>query len=175
MYHGHVGGDVYAAVFSGGGKAENMVVLVDGAAHGAEAVVAVGHGVGHGKRREARGLGGLDDAYICNIVGYEAVEFEPQHPAVPAAVVPHDPIGHGLFPARGVRRRLDRPAARINYPAAVKLYHCSTPRINANYTVLWHTRQKNSSCLQNNLYNIAESSSFNHLKPDICKHFCNFH
>ena len=54
---GLVGGDVDAAVLLGGGQAEDVVVLVDGAAHGAEAVVTVGQHIGHGELLQAAGPG----------------------------------------------------------------------------------------------------------------------
>ena len=58
-----------AAVLAGRGQAEKVVVLVDGAAHGAEAVMAVGQGVGHGEALEAAGPRRLDDAHIGDVMG----------------------------------------------------------------------------------------------------------
>ena len=64
-----------------------MVVLVDGAAHGAEGVVAVGHGVRDGELLQPAGLGGLDDADKGNVMGNERVELEAQFFRVRALVV----------------------------------------------------------------------------------------
>ena len=71
---GLVGGDEFAAVFLGGGQAEHVVVLVDGAAHGAQGVVAVGEHIGQRKFGHARGPGGLDDAHVGDVVGGHGVE-----------------------------------------------------------------------------------------------------
>ena len=73
-----VGGHVDAAVFFRGGQAEHMVVLVDGAANGAKAVVAIGHGIGQGEAFHAAGPGALDDAHIGDIVGDQLIEPDPQ-------------------------------------------------------------------------------------------------
>ena len=64
--------------FFRGGKAEHMVVLVDGAANGAKAVVAIGHGIGQGEAFHAAGPGALDDAHIGDIVGDQLIEPDPQ-------------------------------------------------------------------------------------------------
>ena len=71
-------GHVDAAVFFRGGQAEHMVVLVDGAANGAKAVVAIGHGIGQGEAFHAAGPGALDDAHIGDIVGDQLIEPDPQ-------------------------------------------------------------------------------------------------
>ena len=82
-----------------------MVVLVDGAAHGAQAVVAVGHGVGDGELLQARGLGGLDDAHEGDVVGDQGVKFQPELVRVGALVVGAEHgIGNGLFPRLPGRR-----------------------------------------------------------------------
>ena len=80
-----------------------MVVLVDGAAHGAQTIVAVGQHIRYGKLRHTAGLGGLDDAHIGDVVGDQAVEGQVQQ-AVPrrSVVAAEDPVGHGLFAARRV-------------------------------------------------------------------------
>ena len=72
-----VGGHVDAAVFFGGGQAEHVVVLIDGAAHGAQAVVAVGQGVGHGETLEPGGPGLLDNAHVGDVVGDKGVKADP--------------------------------------------------------------------------------------------------
>ena len=79
---GQVRGNVVAAVFLGSGEAEEVVVLVDGAADGAEAVVAVGEGVGNREFLKTAGSGGLDDAHEGDVVGGESVKGDVQE-AVP--------------------------------------------------------------------------------------------
>ena len=101
MDHRLIGGDIVAAVLDGGGQAEYMVVLVDGAAHGAQAIVAVGQHIGYGELRHAAGLGGLDHAHIGNVVGDEAVKCQVQQAVPPRGIVAaEDLVGHGLFPRR---------------------------------------------------------------------------
>ena len=70
-----VGGDVDTSVFFGGGQTEHVVVLVDGTAHGAEAVVAVCHGVGNGKFLESAGTGSLDDTHVGDIVTHKSIKL----------------------------------------------------------------------------------------------------
>jgi hypothetical protein len=102
-----------------------VVVLVDGAAHGAEAVVAVGEHVGHGEARHAAGPGRLDDAHIGDVVGDEAVEFDAQLVLRAAGVVgAEDGIGDGVLPARHVGvRGGNGPSAAPDHRAVVKLEH----------------------------------------------------
>ena len=105
-----VGGNVDAAVFFRGGETEDMVILVDGAAHGTEAVVAVGQGVGNGKFPQAGGPGLLDDAHVGDIVGNHGVEADAQILRVRGdAVGLENGPGHGLLPA--LRRRDGRCGA----------------------------------------------------------------
>ena len=97
-----VGGDKVAPVLDGGGQAEDVVVLVDGAAHGAQAVVAVGHHIGDGELGQAAGLGGLDDAHIGDVVGDEAVKLQVKLAGLLLLVVAaEDLVGHGLLPVGG--------------------------------------------------------------------------
>ena len=63
-----VGGNVNAAVFLCRGQAEDVVVLVDRAADGAKAVVAVRQRVGEWELLHAGGPRLLDDADIGDIV-----------------------------------------------------------------------------------------------------------
>ena len=96
---GQVRGNVVAAVLLGSGEAEEVVVLVDGATDGAEAVVAVGEGVGNGEFLQAAGSGGLDDAYEGDVVGGESVKGDVQE-AVPVgsfAVGPENAGGQGVL------------------------------------------------------------------------------
>ena len=98
--HALVGGDVDAAVLLGGGQAEHMVVLVDGAAHGAQAVVTVGQGIGNGEFLHAGGPGLLDDAHIGDVVGHHGVKPDAQLHGIRGLVVGlQDLPGHG--PAAG--------------------------------------------------------------------------
>ena len=77
-----------------------MVVLVDGAAHRAQAVVAVGHGIGDGELRKAGGLGGLDDAHEGDVVGNQSVELQTHFRAITALVVgAQDRVGNGFLPS----------------------------------------------------------------------------
>ena len=78
MDDGHVRRYEDAAVFLRGGEAEKVVVFVDGAAHGAEAVMAVGEGVGHGKAFKTAGPGRLDDAHIGDVMGGQSIEAQAQ-------------------------------------------------------------------------------------------------
>ncbi len=95
-----VGGDIDAAVFPGGGEPEDMVVLVDGAPHGAEGVVAVGQGVGNGKFPHTGGSGLLDDAHVGDVVAGHGVEADPEFFGVPGdAVSLENAPGQGPFPA----------------------------------------------------------------------------
>ena len=105
---GLVGRDVDSAVFLRRREAEGVVILVDGAAHGAQAIVAVGHGVWNGELLKAGGLGGLDDAHEGDVVGDESVKLQPELLRVGALVVgAEDGIGDGLLP--GARRGRVRP------------------------------------------------------------------
>ena len=95
MDDGLVGGDVDAAVFFRGGEAEDVVVLVDGAAHGAQAVVAVGEHVGHGEFLHAGGARRLDNADIGDVVAGQAVKAHAQVLHVAALVMSlEDAVGH---------------------------------------------------------------------------------
>ncbi len=73
--HGLVGGNKLAAVFLGGRQTEHMVVLVDGAAHCAQAVMTVGEHIGQRKLLEATGTGRLDNSHIGDVVGGHGIEL----------------------------------------------------------------------------------------------------
>ena len=95
-----VGGDELAAVLFGGRQAEHVVVLIDGAAHGAQGVVAVGEHIGQGEFFHAGGPGGLDDAHIGDIMGGHGVEADGQAVRAIRGIVGHkDGVGHGALPA----------------------------------------------------------------------------
>ena len=94
--HALVGGDELAAVLLGGGQAEDVIVLVDGTAHGAQRIVTVGQHIGHREFRHAGGTGRLDDAHIGNVVGGHGVKSDRQLFHAPRRVVlGQDGIGHG--------------------------------------------------------------------------------
>ena len=74
----HIRRDIDAAVLVRGRQGKLVVVLVDGAADSAEAVVAVRHDIGQRKFLHAGGAGRLDDADIGNVVAGHRVEFHAQ-------------------------------------------------------------------------------------------------
>ena len=93
---GDVRRDKDAAVLLCGGQAKDMIVLVDGTAHGAQGVVAVGEHVGYGELGHSRGLGRLDHAHIGDVMAGERIEAQAQATHVSARVVlSKDPIGDG--------------------------------------------------------------------------------
>ena len=87
MNDGLVCGHKLAAVFFGGGQAKYMVVLVDGAAHSAQAVVTVGEDIGQGESAHTGGAGRLNNAHICNVVRRHGVKGNFKSIAVSAGVV----------------------------------------------------------------------------------------
>jgi CBS domain-containing protein len=95
---GHVRRNIDAAVFVGGGQGKLVVVLVDGAADSAEAVVAVRHDVGQRELRHAGRAGRLDDADIGDVVAGHRVELQLQLVRITALVVGlQDTVGHSAF------------------------------------------------------------------------------
>ena len=91
-----MGGDEDSAVFLGGGQAEHVVVLVDGAAHGAQGVVAVGEHIGERELLQPGGPGRLDDAHVGDVVRGHGVEAQLQIIHISAGVVAgQDAVGHG--------------------------------------------------------------------------------
>ena len=94
----HVGRNVDAAVFMSGGQGEFVVILVDGAADSAEAVVAVGQDVGQRELLHAGSAGRLDDADIGDVVAGHRVELQLQLVRITALVVGlQDTVGHSAF------------------------------------------------------------------------------
>ena len=92
-----MGRDKLAAVLLGSGQAEHVVVLVDGAAHCAQAVMTVRQHIGQRKFLQAAGPGRLDDADVSNIMGCHGVELHFQVLHIAAEIVcGHNAIGHGL-------------------------------------------------------------------------------
>ena len=96
----HVGGNVDAAVLVGRGQGKHVIVFVNGAAYGAQRVVAVGQDVGHGKFFHAGSTGSLDNAHVGDVVAGQAVELHLQVLHVAAGVVGlQNAVGHGAFAA----------------------------------------------------------------------------
>ena len=95
---GHVGGHIDAAVLMGRAEGEHVVVLVDGAAHGAQAVVAVSQHIGHGEFLHAGCPGRLDDAHVGDIVAGQAVKAHLQAIHIAALVMGlQDAVGDGAL------------------------------------------------------------------------------
>ncbi len=100
MDDGDVGRDEDAAVFPGGAEREGMVILIDGPAHRAQAVVAVGHHVWNRKLPHPAGPRRLDDANIGDVMRREAVKGDPQRLRVPAPAVGTEHVpGDAAFPS----------------------------------------------------------------------------
>ena len=107
---GQVGGHIDAAVLLRRGKREFVVVLVDRAADGAQAVVAIGEHIGHREGGHAARTGGLDDAHIGDVVRGQAVKAQAQVRHVAALVVRRqNAIGHRALARRRFVRGLSRP------------------------------------------------------------------
>ena len=73
---GDVGRYVYATVLLGRREPEEVIVVVDRAAHGAQRVMAAGEHVGQGKAFHTRRARGLDDANVGDVVACHRVEFD---------------------------------------------------------------------------------------------------
>ena len=84
---GDMRGDENAAVLLGRGKAKDVVVLVDGAAHGAQRVVAVSEHVGQRELLHARGARRLDDADKGDVMARHGVEANLERLGVAGRVV----------------------------------------------------------------------------------------
>ena len=75
-----------------------MVVLIDGASHGTETVVTVGHHIGHRKFRKPAGLCRLDYTHIGYVMGDKAVKAYVHDLSLRSSVMGHeDLIGHGFL------------------------------------------------------------------------------
>ena len=95
--HCHMCGYKFAAVFLCGRQTEYMIVFVDGAAYGTEAVMTVGENIRKRKFRQAAGPGSLDDADIGDIVGRHCVKFDFQPVHISAEIVGgENAVGHGF-------------------------------------------------------------------------------
>ena len=106
---GDVRRDEDAAVLLGRGKAKDVVVLVDGAAHGAQRVMAVGEHVGQRELLHARGARRLDDADKGDVVARHGVEANLECLGISGRIVClEDRIRDGA--ALGIRGRLRNTA-----------------------------------------------------------------
>ena len=113
----HVGRHINAAVFFRRRKAEGVVVLIDGAAHRAQAVVAIGERIGQREFRQPTGARGLDDAAIGDVVRNQRVKANARVFRVAArAVRAQNPIGHRTAARAGVfcRRGNGRAVYKMN-------------------------------------------------------------
>ncbi len=78
MDYRDMGRYINTAVLLCGGQAEQMVVFIDGAAYGAQRVMAVGQYIGKGEFRQTACPGCLDDAHIRNIMRCQRIKFDLQ-------------------------------------------------------------------------------------------------
>ena len=140
MDDGHVRRHIDAAVLVRGGEGKHVIVLVDGAADGAQAVVAVGQHIRHREFLHAGGARCLNDADIGNVVAGQAVKAHAQILHVAALVVClENAIGNralfGFFLCDGSaafaweRRRVSHDFTAVDevYAAVVELYHGKIP------------------------------------------------
>ena len=79
--------DKDAAILLGRGEAKDVVVLVDGAAHGAQRVMAVGEHVGQRELLHTRGTCRLDDADKGDVVARHGVEANLERLGVAGRIV----------------------------------------------------------------------------------------
>ena len=115
MDHRNMRGNEDAAVLLRGRKAEDVVVLVDGAAHGAQRVVAVGEHVGQGEFRHARCARGLDDADERDVVAGHRVEADLQRTRIARGVVRLQNRVCNRLPPRLVGRLRDAAHRRFRF------------------------------------------------------------
>jgi hypothetical protein len=76
-----------AAVFFHIPQTENMVILIDGAAHCTQRVMAVRQYIGNRKPLDAAGSGRLKDIHIIIVRRYQSVKFQLQPLHIPAVVM----------------------------------------------------------------------------------------
>ena len=119
------------SVFFGGGKAEHMVVLVDGAADRAQRIVAVCERVRERELLQPARLRRLDDTDVGDVVRGDRVKFEFEVLFRPAVVRVQDAVGHRPLAGRSLlvsrQERLaffDERAAHVIAAAADEFDHC---------------------------------------------------
>ena len=124
---GLMGGHIDAAVLLRRGQAKKVVVLVDGAAHRAQGVMAVGQHIGQRELLHTRGARGLDDADIGDVVGRHAVELDLELFVLTGGVVRREyGMRHGLILAAGAVGLCKRTAF-ILIQARITGYHRICP------------------------------------------------
>ena len=117
-----------AAIFFRCRKAEHVVILIDRAANGAKAVMAVGHGIGQREFLEPACARSLDDAHIGDVVRNEAIELDAHLLGIIGYIVrAEDGIRDGVFArrigARAHRRAFLRLAVHEVYAVGGQLDH----------------------------------------------------
>ena len=100
MDDGDVRGHIVAAVLLCGGEPEHVVVLVDGAAHRAQGIMAIGERVGNGEFFKPARLRRLDNAHVCDIVRGDRIETDAEVLLVARVVRLQNGIGEGVFDRR---------------------------------------------------------------------------
>ena len=91
-----------AAVLFGSGQAKAVVILVDGAAHSAQAVVAVGEHIRDGEFFQPGSAGGLDNAHKGDVMACHGIKLDLQVLGIAAGIVClHNAVGHGTGLSRG--------------------------------------------------------------------------
>ena len=98
----HVRGHKDAAVLFGSGQTKAVVVLVDSAAHSAQAVVAVGEHIRDGELFQPGSTGGLDNAHKGDVMACHGIKLDLQVLGIAAGVVClHNIVGHSAGLSRG--------------------------------------------------------------------------
>ena len=102
VYDRRIRGDIDAAVLLCRGQTEDVVVLVDGASHRAQTVVAVGQHVRDGETLQPASSRGLYYAHISDVVGCHGIESDLEGAVVRGGVVRRQhAVRHGAL-ERGV-------------------------------------------------------------------------
>ena len=128
--NGLIGRNIDTAVLLRGGEAEHVVVLIDGTAHRAQGVVAVGHRVRERELVETAGARRLDNAHVGDVVGNHRIETDAHFLALAAVDVvgTENSVGDRVF-AGLVRGRLsggigdDRLAVQEIHTMRNQFYH----------------------------------------------------
>ena len=112
------------------GKAEHVVVFVDGAPHRAQGIVAVGERIGKRKFFEPARLRRLNDADVGDVVRGDRIEFDLQIRFVSPVMLFENAVRHGALASRFLFRRrqkrlifLDQRAAHVVTAAANEFDH----------------------------------------------------
>ena len=116
-----------AAVLFRRGKAESMVILIDGAAHRAEAVVAVRQRVGDGKFLQPGSSRCLDDTHIGDVVGDQRIKGEMQVLLICSPVVSFQNFVSDIIRERAVLRLVgkgDRNTSFQHDGGGIAFNHC---------------------------------------------------